>query len=107
MQKTIVLSTLNSSYFHSSFGLRYLYANMGELQPVTEIVEYTTAQKNLDLAENILSKQPKILGLGVYIWNVRETLELVCLLKKIAPELVIILGGPEVSFDFKLESRSS
>jgi len=99
MQKTIVLSTLNSSYFHSSFGLRYLYANMGELQPVTEIVEYTTAQKNLDLAENILSKQPKILGLGVYIWNVRETLELVCLLKKIAPELVIILGGPEVSFE--------
>jgi radical SAM superfamily enzyme YgiQ (UPF0313 family) len=77
---------------------------MGELQAATEIVEYTTAQKTLDLAENILSRNPKILGLGVYIWNTRETLELVCLLKKIAPELVIVLGGPEVSFETETQT---
>lgn len=99
MQKKIVLATLNSSYFHSSFGLRYLFANMGELQSDTIIVEYTTAQKALDIAEDILSRRPTILGLGVYIWNIKESFELVSLLKKISPELVIVLGGPEVSFE--------
>lgn len=99
MQKTILLATLNSSYFHSSFGLRYLLANMGDLQSQTELVEYTTQQKPLDLVESILSRNPKILGLGVYIWNVRETFELVSLLKKIAPDLTIVLGGPEVSYE--------
>jgi len=72
---------------------------MGELQGETSLVEYTTAQKTLDLAEDILLREPKILGLGVYIWNIKETFELVSLLKRIAPELMIVLGGPEVSFE--------
>ena len=33
----IVLATLNARYFHTSFGLRYLYANLKELQPYCEI----------------------------------------------------------------------
>jgi radical SAM superfamily enzyme YgiQ (UPF0313 family) len=103
MQKALVLATLNSSYFHTSFGLRYLYANLGELQARTDLVEYTTAQKPADLAEDILSRTPKILGLGVYIWNIKETYELVSLLKRVAPELVIVLGGPEVSYETEIQ----
>ncbi|NQW44559.1 MAG: B12-binding domain-containing radical SAM protein [Deltaproteobacteria bacterium] len=104
MHKPIVLATLNSSYFHASFGLRYLYANMGELQAHTELVEYTIAQKSHDLAEDILSRKPKILGLGVYIWNIRETYELVSILKRVQPNLVIVLGGPEVSYETETQS---
>jgi hypothetical protein len=29
----IVLTTLNAKYSHAAFGLRYLFANLGELQP--------------------------------------------------------------------------
>ena len=36
---TIVLSTLNARYSHTSLGLRYLLANMGELQSQTQIQE--------------------------------------------------------------------
>ena len=104
MHKPIVLATLNSSYFHASFGLRYLYANMGDLQANTELVEYTIAQKSHDLAEDILSRKPKILGLGVYIWNIRETYELVSILKRVQPNLVIVLGGPEVSYETETQS---
>lgn len=99
MQKQIVLATLNSSYFHSSFGLRYLYANLGELQSQTALREFTTSQKVLDLSEEILSYQPKIVALGCYIWNIKETTELVSVLKKLAPNVVVVLGGPEVSFE--------
>lgn len=104
MQSKIILTTLNSSYFHSSFGLRYLYANLQELQSDTQILEFTTAQKSLDLAEEILKKRPQIIGLGVYIWNIKETHELVSVLKQIAPDLTIILGGPEVSYETETQT---
>jgi radical SAM superfamily enzyme YgiQ (UPF0313 family) len=35
----------------------------------------------------------------VYIWNVDDTTKIVALLKRVAPEIVIVLGGPEVSFE--------
>jgi radical SAM superfamily enzyme YgiQ (UPF0313 family) len=95
----ILLVTLNSTYQHSAFGLRYLYANLNELQPRTKILEYTIAQDVRVLAEKILSHNPKIIGLGVYIWNARQSLDLVCLLKKLRPDVVVVLGGPEVSHE--------
>ena len=95
----ILLSTLNAKYIHTSFGLRYLYANLGPLQARAEIVEFTIDQRPLDIAEALLTKRPSVIGLGVYIWNVTQTAALVALLKRLAPEVKIVLGGPEVSFE--------
>jgi hypothetical protein len=95
----ILLSTLNSTYQHASFGLRYLYANLQEFQTQTEICEFTIAQNPRDIVEKILNRKPEIVGFGVYIWNTRQTLEVVQILKKVAPEITIILGGPEVSYE--------
>jgi radical SAM superfamily enzyme YgiQ (UPF0313 family) len=95
----IVLATLNAKFIHAAFGLRYLFANLGELQPRAAIVEFDINQRPLDLAEALLARAPRIIGLGVYIWNVRETTEVVATLKRVRPDLKIILGGPEVSFE--------
>jgi radical SAM superfamily enzyme YgiQ (UPF0313 family) len=95
----ILLSTLNSSYSHAAFGLRYLYANLQELQSKARIEEFTINQKPRDMVEKILSFNPKIVGFGVYIWNTQETREVISILKRVRPELVIVLGGPEVSFE--------
>ncbi|QLG89139.1 B12-binding domain-containing radical SAM protein [Chitinibacter bivalviorum] len=96
---SIILSTLNARYTHASLGLRYLLANMGELQGETEIMEFVIGGKTTEFAERLLAKKPKIIGFGVYIWNVEETARLVALLKRVAPEVKIILGGPEVSYE--------
>ncbi len=96
---TIVLATLNAKYIHASFGLRYLLVNMGALQPDTCLLEFDLQQKPVDVAEAILAREPKILGLGVYIWNVAETTQLVAILKRVCPDLIVILGGPEVSYE--------
>jgi hypothetical protein len=40
-----------------------------------------------------------VIGLGVYIWNVEETTRVVALIKAVAPEVVIVIGGPEVSYE--------
>lgn len=96
---SIVLATLNAKYPHCAFGLRYLLANMGELSEDTELLEFTINQQTLDLVDAILARQPRIVGLGVYIWNVEQTTRLVADLKRIAPEVIVVLGGPEVSYE--------
>jgi radical SAM superfamily enzyme YgiQ (UPF0313 family) len=94
----ILLSTINARYAHAALGLRYLYANLGERQAQTQIIEFVSGTKTEVIAEKLLEHSPSIIGLGVYIWNVDEITALVALLKVVAPQVVIVLGGPEVSF---------
>ena len=96
---SIVLATLNAKYIHAAFGLRYLLANMGELRAQTAMREFDINQRPLDVAESILALNPTIVGLGVYIWNVAPATELISILKSARPELTIVIGGPEVSFE--------
>ena len=93
----IVLATLNARYIHASLGLRYLAANMGELEQDTEIMEFTLQSRPEEIIEALLAAQPRIVGFGVYIWNVTEITRVVALLKCVAPQITVVLGGPEVS----------
>ena len=83
---------------HTAFGLRYLYANLDELQSQANIQEFTIRQRPIDIAEKLLDPEPIIIGFSVYIWNVTETSDVIALIKTIAPQVKIIVGGPEVSF---------
>ncbi|GHA03928.1 B12-binding domain-containing radical SAM protein [Arenicella chitinivorans] len=97
----IVLCTLNARYIHASFGLRYLKANLGELSAQCEIQEFTLDARPEDVVELILASNPKIVGFGVYIWNVVQTEKVVSLLKVVAPDVIVVLGGPEVSYEYE------
>ncbi len=77
----IILSTLNARYAHASLGLRYLLANMGDLQDQTQLQEFVIGAKTTDIVEKLLAQQPRIIGFGVYIWNVEETTRVVAMLK--------------------------
>lgn len=94
---TILLTTLNARYTHSAIGLRCLYANMKELQASTQIMEFTINESIQAVAEKILAEKPKIVGIGAYIWNAAEVRELMEVIKKVSPETVVVLGGPEAS----------
>ncbi|NHZ44995.1 B12-binding domain-containing radical SAM protein [Massilia aquatica] len=96
---TILLSTLNARYAHASLGLRYLLANMGPLQEQTSLHEFVIGAKTTDIVERLLAQSPRIIGFGIYIWNVEETTKVVAMLKRVAPQVVIVLGGPEVSHE--------
>ena len=99
MSRDILLATLNARYAHAAFGLRYLMANMGELAPRTDLLEFVASAPTAQTLETVLARNPKILGLGVYIWNVDAATHLVRELKQRRPELIIVLGGPEVSYE--------
>lgn len=94
----ILLVTLNARYQHSALGLRYLWANMGELQPRTRIREFTIGQAPELILESLLNEEPVIIGFGVYIWNVQQTLELLLLLHSLRPDIYRVIGGPEARF---------
>jgi len=95
----IVLTTLNAKYIHAAFGLRYLLANLGELKPRACLLEFDINQRPLDIVEVLLARNPKIIGFGVYIWNVEPTTEVIAAIKRVRPDIKIILGGPEVSYE--------
>ena len=95
----LVLTTLNAKFIHAAFGLRYLFANLGELQPRAVIQEFDINLRPLDIAEALLANSPRIIGFGVYIWNVIETAEVIAILKRVRPDITVILGGPEVSYE--------
>jgi len=101
---SIILTTLNARYMHTAFGLRYLYANMGELQHKTKIIEFTIQELPINIAEKLLINKPKIIGFSVYIWNVIETTAVIALIKEVAPDIKIVIGGPEVSHSPDLPS---
>ena len=95
----IVLTTLNAKYIHAAFGLRYLMANLGPLQARARLLEFDINQRPVDIVEALLAQNPRIIGLGIYIWNVAPATEVVAALKRIRPDLIVILGGPEVSYE--------
>jgi radical SAM superfamily enzyme YgiQ (UPF0313 family) len=97
----ILLVALNARYHHTSFALRYLKANLQALEERCELLEFTLEERALDCVEKILQHQPRLVGFSVYIWNTTQTLELIRILRKIRPELPIVLGGPEVSYEWE------
>ena len=94
----IVLTTFNARYTHTSIGLRYLYANLKELQKKSVIKEFVINSQVADAIEIVLAQNPKIVGVGAYIWNANEVGEFIEVLKKVAPHIIIVAGGPEASY---------
>ncbi len=95
----ILLTTLNARYQHSSFGLRYLLANMGDLSLRTSMLEFGISDATVDVLAALLAQNPLIIGIGVYIWNVEPATKLVGDLKRLRPDIHVVLGGPEVSYE--------
>jgi radical SAM superfamily enzyme YgiQ (UPF0313 family) len=98
----IVLTTLNAKYAHASFGLRYLMANLpAEVRHGGRAVmlEFDISMRSVDVLERILAQQPRIVGVGVYIWNAQESLALVAEMKRVRPDVIVVVGGPEVSYE--------
>ena len=100
---SIILATLNARHAHASLGLRCLRANLGDLRDDAEIVEFVLGVRAEEAVERILARAPLIVGFGVYIWNVEETARIVGMLKAVAPQVTVVLGGPEVSHEVEAQ----
>ncbi|KFL43811.1 Fe-S oxidoreductase [Lysinibacillus sp. BF-4] len=94
----IVLATLNAKYIHTNLALRYLkVAAQPEFNP--EIAEYTIKDPAFNIVSDLFQKKPDVIGFSCYIWNIEETITVARMLRTVLPNVKIVLGGPEVSYD--------
>jgi anaerobic magnesium-protoporphyrin IX monomethyl ester cyclase len=94
----VVVATLNAKYIHTSLALRYLKSFTQDEFEV-DIAEYTIKDPSMGIAADLFSKKPDVIGFSCYIWNIEETIAVVDMLRKVMPDVRIMLGGPEVSYD--------
>lgn len=102
----IVLLALNAKYIHTSLALRYIKAYCKEYSSDISILETSINNSENEIIKSIYRKQPDIIGISCYIWNMAYVKTLIPTLKKILPDTTIVLGGPEVSYEgeFLLEN---
>ncbi len=93
----ILIAAINARHSHASLGARCLLANMGDLRPQTELAEFTLQQSAAEIAAAIAARNPRILALGVFIWNAARIAELLPLLSQLLQQVKIVLGGPEIA----------
>ena len=94
----IVLTTLNAKYIHTNLAIRYLKA-YAQPEFDVKLVEYTIKDPVINIVSDLIQKQPDVIGFSCYIWNIEETIKVIKMIKKINPEIKIIAGGPEVTYD--------
>lgn len=97
----IVLATINATWSHPSFGLRCLRANLGSWRERCSIVELDPRAGVESQAARIAAHRPRLVGLGVYIWNVRQMEALAAALRAALPDAALVLGGPEISYEWE------
>lgn len=95
----LLLTTLNSKYTHSSLALRYIHSMVKALDAEVDLIEYTINNQLDYIVREIYSGHYDVVVFSVYIWNVDDTLVIAKNLKKVAPHLKIMFGGPEVTFE--------
>jgi radical SAM superfamily enzyme YgiQ (UPF0313 family) len=98
LKMNVICSTLNAKYIHTNLAIRYLKAYASP-EFTIQLKEYTIKDPILNIVTDLYSQNPKVIGFSCYIWNIEETIKVISLLKKIDPSIIIVLGGPEVTYD--------
>ena len=95
---TTLLTTLNAKYIHTNLAIRLLYA-LNEDRPGLEWKEFTIKEDQNEVAT--FCSRFDVVAFSCYIWNITQTLEVARKIKALRPEVKILLGGPEVSYDWQ------
>lgn len=94
----VLLTTLNAKYIHTSLALRWLYvANKDKFD--ISFKEYVIKEEVTTIVDDLLLQNPDVIGLSVYIWNVEKVKLLIDLIKEKSPQTIVIVGGPEVTYE--------
>lgn len=96
--KKITLAALSARYSHSSLALLCLKHAAYDKAAVTTR-EYTINDAVMDVAADIVAGRPDAACFSCYIWNIEHVVRIASIVKAALPDCLIVLGGPEVSFD--------
>jgi radical SAM superfamily enzyme YgiQ (UPF0313 family) len=96
--KTVIIA-LNSKYIHTTLAPWYLKSACGNKHGEIQVLEHTVNESINDVLMSIYLNKPDLAAFSCYIWNMSQVLKLASSLKKLLPKTLILLGGPEASYD--------
>lgn len=94
----VLLCTLNAKYIHVNLAIRLLY-ELNKDNKGLEWKEFTIKEDKDEIAGHCA--QFDVVAFSCYIWNITPTLEVAKKIKAINPNTKILLGGPEVSYEWQ------
>ena len=102
-----LLVSLNAKFIHSNLAIRSIQEYTKLRTSIPPIIrEYTINQPEDLILRELFEEHPDVVGFSCYIWNIEMILRLVVQLKQVCPDILILLGGPEVSYNAKELLRS-
>ncbi len=95
----ILLTALNASYVHTNLAVRCIAHTLSAAGHAVQIREYTLKDRTRRILSDLYESDAEVYGFSVYIWNREAVLQLAAQLKLLRPEIPIVLGGPEISYE--------
>lgn len=95
-----MLVGINSKYVHTNLAVRYLkkFTEAYSSEKI-EIYESNINNNLMKIVRDIAEKEPERIFFSTYIWNKEIVFKITKEIRKVLKESVIILGGPEVSYN--------
>ncbi len=94
----LLLTTLNAKYIHMNLAIRILY-ELNKQHSGLSWKEFTIRQNPDEIAAECIRYE--VVAFSCYIWNIKQTIEAAKKIKAINPAIKILLGGPEVSYEWE------
>ena len=100
----VALVAVNAHFIHKALAPWCLKAYCEERLPQVEFLVYETSinEQPRRVLEELYALKPDVIGFSCYIWNIEFVSRLCVLLRQVLPECVLLLGGPEVSYETDL-----
>ncbi len=95
----VLLTTLNAKYIHTNLAIRLLYELNHEKHEGLAWKEFNIKENRDELAEKCAVYD--VVAFSCYIWNITQTLDVCKKIKQLNPNTKILLGGPEVSYEYE------
>ncbi|MEX1306973.1 MAG: cobalamin-dependent protein, partial [Eubacteriales bacterium] len=96
---TELFVAINAKYPHTNLAVRLLVAEAKKTDLPCAYIEHTINTGLQTVVSDILSFSPRVVSFSCYIWNINYIIKVAKALKSSQPDMQILLGGPEVSFD--------
>lgn len=98
--KNITLLGINARFTHSNLALLYIRQSISDLGYETVLLEENINQNKFKILSLVLESNPDVLAISVYIWNRDIVQFIVSSIKRLYPEIKIVLGGPEAGYNY-------
>lgn len=93
----ILLTTISAKYIHQNLAIRILY-ELNKNYPTLDVQEFNPKDSNSEIID--FCSKYHVVAFSCYIWNIEQTLEIAIGIKEQNPRCKILLGGPEVSYEW-------